>query len=250
MEVIEQRHGEILGRVQKWPSGGYLMTEDEWLAATNQILMGQFLQGRASDRKGELFAVACCRRIWSCLTEEYRNAVELVEKRADGPLSQEELAKLIPLALPPYDILAKQTSIRDRNEIVRRAVQSTIGENPARSPDNAMNRAGNVGFLSDWASETHRSDIQCIWLRDLIGNPFRPIVLAPSWLTTNVRALAQTIYDERDLPSGLFDNHRLAVLADALEEAGCDNADILKHLRGGGEHVRGCWAIDGILSRD
>jgi hypothetical protein len=71
-------------------------------------------------------------------------------------------------------------------------------------------------------------------LRDLFGNPFRPVACDPAWRTPSVRRLAEVIYEE-----GAFD--RLPILADALEEAGCDNADILSHLRGPGPHVRGCW---------
>jgi hypothetical protein len=63
-------------------------------------------------------------------------------------------------------------------------------------------------------------------------------------------ALAQAAYDERNLPSGLLDTNRLAVLADALEDAGCTGPDILEHLRGNAPHVRGCWVLDLILSKD
>jgi hypothetical protein len=80
-------------------------------------------------------------------------------------------------------------------------------------------------------------------VRDIFGNPFRPITLDPSWLTATVTSLAQAIYEER-----AFD--RLPVLADALEDAGCANAEILSHCRQPGEHVRGCWVVDLILSKD
>ena len=62
-------------------------------------------------------------------------------------------------------------------------------------------------------------------------------------------ALARAAYDQRELPSGALDTTRLAVLADALEEAGCDQADLLTHLRGPGPHVRGCWVVDLILGK-
>jgi hypothetical protein len=52
------------------------------------------------------------------------------------------------------------------------------------------------------------------------------------------------------MPSGELDKGRLPILADALEDAGCTNADILDHLRGPGPHVRGCWPVDLILSKD
>jgi hypothetical protein len=71
-----------------------------------------------------------------------------------------------------------------------------------------------------------------------------------SWLNAQVRTLAQSSYDERSLPSGFFDDVHLAVLSDALEEAGCDNADILNHCRERGQHVRGCWVVDAVLGKE
>jgi hypothetical protein len=71
----------------------------------------------------------------------------------------------------------------------------------------------------------------------IFGNPFRPITADAAWLTPTAVSLAQAIYDDR-----AFD--RLPILADALEDAGCDNADLLNHCRLPGEHVRGCWPVD------
>jgi hypothetical protein len=90
------------------------------------------------------------------------------------------------------------------------------------------------------------------YLRDIFGNPFRPVAILHALLTWNdalVVRLAQAAYDERQMPEGTLDPTRLAVLADALEEAGCDNADILGHLRGPGPHTRGCWPLDLLLGK-
>ncbi len=86
-------------------------------------------------------------------------------------------------------------------------------------------------------------------MREIFGNPFRTISFNAAWRTSTVTRVAQTIYDDRHLPSGLFDNQRMGILADALEEAGCDNTDILEHCRQGGEHVRGCWVVDLVLGK-
>jgi hypothetical protein len=83
----------------------------------------------------------------------------------------------------------------------------------------------------------------------MVGNPFRPVTLAPGWQTPEVVALAQAAYDQRLLPSCHLDQARLAVLADAIEDAGCADADLLGHLRAPGPHVRGCWALDLLLCR-
>jgi hypothetical protein len=82
-------------------------------------------------------------------------------------------------------------------------------------------------------------------LRDIIGNPFKPVTINLCWLAWNdctVVKLAQGIYDDR-----AFD--RLHILADALEDAGCTNSDIVCHCRHPGPHVRGCWVVDLLLGK-
>jgi hypothetical protein len=99
----------------------------------------------------------------------------------------------------------------------------------------------------------HGTEWQAYFLRDIFGDPFRPVSLAPAvlaWNDATVVRLAQAAYDQRQLPEGTLDNGRLAVLADALEEAGCTDADILGHLRGTGPHVRGCRPVDLILGKE
>ncbi len=86
-----------------------------------------------------------------------------------------------------------------------------------------------------WEDVSHRPLLHCIF-----GNPFRPTNLNPDWITSTVESLARTIYEDR-----AFD--RMPILADAMEEAGCDNAEILQHCREPGVHVRGCWVVDLLL---
>jgi hypothetical protein len=87
------------------------------------------------------------------------------------------------------------------------------------------------------------ADEQAAILRDFIGNPFMPVAFSPTWRTSSVLALCQTIYT-----SNRFD--LMPVLADALSEAGCQDATVLDHARGGGQHWRGCWLVDGLLNRE
>ncbi|MBA4192079.1 MAG: hypothetical protein C0467_29220 [Planctomycetaceae bacterium] len=79
-------------------------------------------------------------------------------------------------------------------------------------------------------------------LRELFGNPFRPVTVDPSWLTSTVNALAEGIYAYR-----AFD--RMPILADALQDAACDNDEVLAHCRGPGSHVRGCFVVDLLLGK-
>jgi hypothetical protein len=80
-------------------------------------------------------------------------------------------------------------------------------------------------------------------LRDIFGNPFRPITLNPAWLTSTVTTLAEQMYDRRDFSP-------MPILADALQDAGCDSDDILNHCRGENVHVRGCWVLDRLLGKE
>ena len=78
---------------------------------------------------------------------------------------------------------------------------------------------------------------------DIFGNPFRPVTAKPSWRTSTATALTGQMYGSRDFSP-------MPILADALQDAGCDNADILDHCRGPGPHVRGCWAVDLLLGKE
>jgi hypothetical protein len=90
-------------------------------------------------------------------------------------------------------------------------------------------------------------------IRDIFGNPFGRVNLSLAvlgWNDATVVRLGRAAYDERRMPAGTLDNQRLAVLADALEEAGCIAASILGHLRGLGPHVRGCWGVDLVIGKE
>jgi hypothetical protein len=107
-------------------------------------------------------------------------------------------------------------------------------------------------FLAGMAGEATKNAGQVVLLRDIMGGPARPFDITPADLTWNngiIVRLAQTAYEERSLPDGTLDLARLAVLADALEEAGVRDTLLLKHLREPGPHVRGCFVIDAILGR-
>jgi hypothetical protein len=91
---------------------------------------------------------------------------------------------------------------------------------------------------------------QCVLLRDIFGTSPRTPTFHPCWQTLDVRRLAQGAQDgARSDDGALLAGTDLPILADALEDAGCANADLLGHLRGPGPHVRGCWALDLILGK-
>jgi hypothetical protein len=214
------------------------MTEAEWLTCTDPTPVVKFLRRRkASVRKWRLAAVACCRRRWHLLEDQRsRDAVLIAERFADGEVSKAEMTAAHKAAYDLY--LGDERSVFDPG---RDALGAAAGA-AMTIPGHAFNRAA-------WRREP--SEV-CSLLREVFGNPFRPITLAPSildWNDATVVRLAQSAYEERNLPAGTLDTGRLAVLADALEEAGCTDADILGHLRGPGPHVRGCWPVDLCLGK-
>jgi hypothetical protein len=233
------------------------MTEHEWLTATDPLVMLRYVENKVSPRKRRLFACHCCRLVWNDLSEICRAAVETAEKFADDLRNRVALATAWQQAnIQAMKLYAPPSS--------NRAYYASALAEIAADNDRASLARDAYSFLLE-LMEPHRlvrrQSRTAARVRDVVGNPFSvaldlhhlPLFSAgftSLWLSSTVTSLAQAIYDDRQLPSGLFDNQRMGVLADALEEAGCDNADILGHLRGGGEHVRGCWAIDLLLGKE
>jgi hypothetical protein len=82
----------------------------------------------------------------------------------------------------------------------------------------------------------------CQLFRCVFGNPFRPVTFDRRWRSADAVGIARGIYEDR-----AFD--RLPILADALEDAGCDHKNVLDHCRKPGPHARGCWVVDLVLGR-
>jgi hypothetical protein len=79
--------------------------------------------------------------------------------------------------------------------------------------------------------------------RDVVGNPFRSVAFSPSWRTDTAVGLARQVYEGRDFSA-------MPILADTLQDAGCDNTDVLDHCRDPSPHVRGCWVVDLLLDKE
>lgn len=258
-----------------------IMTEAEWLASNDLHRMLDYFSQRAgwlrgvpSERKLRLFGCACCRVLGRYLDERDQQAVELAECWADGKDVHDQL----------YDLVSNSQGItRSLHWVDAIGVVTAISHFAQRH---------DCVVLPAYAG----------LLRDIIGNPFNALKVDRRWVTPRVLSLAQAAYAERErdcpacskrrcswcgsnracasvdcplsicktccetgrIENGTLDPFRLAVLADALEEAGCDSEDLLWHLRGlerhqfhpsyqvpmQGPHVRGCWALDWVLGRE
>jgi hypothetical protein len=212
------------------------------------------LPEEVSDRKRRLLACAYCRRVWEALTDERsRRAVEMAERLADGLATEQEVEFAAAAAEVVWKAQAQELWIAGNSATGAAAIASGAAC-AARSSLHATGQEalllGAVGATRETASTTaefHQAERaeQLALLRCIFDNPFQPPTIAPAWRTWNnatIPRLAQEIYDSR-----AFD--RLPILADALEEAGCTNAEILNHCRQPGPHARGCWVVDLILGK-
>lgn len=241
------------------------MTEEEWLTCIDLHDRVVFLGDKASDRKLRLFAVACCRRLLGlCADLRLQKAIDVVERYADGLTSEAQLARVYGKCknddhyekgpVPFY--LQTTACLLTWHSALQADWDPSICERPAafaakNAPVCAINTVGALaerdgGESAGCTACPLEEKAQATLLRDIFGNPFRPPpALDSSWLSWSdgiLPKLAQAIYDDR-----AFDC--LPILADALEEAGCNNADMLNHCRQRGEHVRGCWIIDLLLGK-
>jgi hypothetical protein len=243
------------------------MTEAEWLTSADPQPMLEYLRGKASDRKLRLFAVACHERIWHLLNDkaDCRKTIQFAERFADGLATRNELhgrawgkpGSVFSVVLyKAWDAAenslefgagtAEEAVLRmdvekykQRKDAFNSAWENySLGE-AMQIADAAMPTEWMATAISAWTKERTG---QCELLREIFGNPFQPISIASDWLTPTVVQMAQAIYEDR-----AFD--RLPALADALEYAGCENADIMIHCRTEWPHVRGCWVVDLILGK-
>ena len=224
------------------------MTEVEWVSCADPCDLELFLSegGPLSDRKMRLFGCGCVRTIWQDLPNDVlRQSIITCERYADGQATPDELATARAAADGTYEGVGD--IIADHSPIVVTALCEPVGWFPMGTGSSAGLAAVAAEMESDrgrswdaaWkrVKKVHANIFRCVF-----GNPFRPVAAESAWLTETVVALASGIYADR-----AFD--RMPILADALEEAGCDNADILTHCRGDGPHVRGCWVVDLLLGK-
>lgn len=206
--------------------------EKWWLSTAGFVGMQTWLGKRLRGRKRVLFGCATARMVWDFVKRKVnRQAIVLSEAYADGLVDRAQMARVwqrlrwesamysewnIVALTDDLEYVGPTQEQRDRFDADPRSARFY---QPARK----------------WADA----------LRDLFGNPFRPVTIDPLWLAHEdgfAVKLATAIYEEHrfaDLP----------ILADVLEEAGCSSAPLIEHLRSPGPHYRGCWALDLVLSR-
>jgi hypothetical protein len=244
------------------------MTEAEWLAATDPSSAIWAVRECVSDRKLILYSLSCCDRIAEHITDpRSRAAISFAERYAEVGLARRR--GIVRVRVSAYDA-QREAHARHvaEDDMVRRASALAMSEAAkaamyllepvARLGAEAVGRLASYVAAWQWLIRhrpPRRLDLfdasaaipeqqeQLKLLRDIFGNPFRPVTVDPAWLTSTVTALARQMYESRDFTP-------MPILTDALQDAGCDHADILGHCRSDGPHVRGCWVVDLVLGKE
>jgi hypothetical protein len=215
------------------------MTEAEWLACEDPERLLVFLRGTARERKLRLFACACCRRVWHLLTDaDSRAAAEAAERFADGLERKGHLstvrarARRVTFVQRGAAYIAWRAAFDKLPSVISSIARGTV-YNAAAHPG---------GGWRNWSDVEQESVAVAALLRDIFGNPFHPVAVDPTWLTSTVVQLAEQMYDSRDFSA-------MPILGDALMDAGCFDEAIQTHCRGPGPHVRGCHIVDACLGK-
>jgi hypothetical protein len=235
------------------------MNELEWLSGTDPTPMLKFAQSKQRRRTVRLFSCACCRSLWPLLSPESQRSVEAAERFADGLASTAELdaahakANDSVLALPniwSYEVerLRHATSAAADCSVSRPATMQWAV---------AISRKAAEAIALDAAVKVSKSEFaqirdcvriaefreQANLVREIFGNPYHPVLFSPDWQTETAVLLARRMYETGEFGA-------MPILADALQDAGCENDVVLSHCRDAtAAHSRGCWVLDPLLGK-
>jgi hypothetical protein len=230
------------------------MTEREWLDLRWPKLLLAHVR-EASPRKHRLFAVACCRRLQDRVaTLGATFAIDLAERFADDTVSEAELAEahqsVTRIALDgrctisgfPLGIGAALEQLVRTSHFLSAHCAAGCAQDRLLVISDAMtgsDERNRLAYTAEREEEVHQAEL----VRDIFGNPFRPVAFAPEWRTDTALTLARQMYESRDFSA-------MPILADALQDAGCNEPAILDHCRDTAlMHVRGCWVTDLVLGK-
>jgi hypothetical protein len=210
------------------------ITESEWLIGTDPMPMLRRIQKGGSARKMRLLAVMPARLRWAEIPEKpFREAIETAERHADGRATDDELAAYREQLYGYVGSQFPDWISQETNRVVHSLAFTTTYKPPLRP----LVPGGTWTFCASLVGEA-----LCPIIRDIFGNPFRPVTFSPAWRTDTAVALARQMYDAREFGA-------MPILADALQDAGCEDEQILSHCLSDGAHVRGCWVVDLVLGK-
>jgi hypothetical protein len=226
----------------KEEAGGIGMTEEEWLADADMEKKVQYVYKQKQTRKVRLFSCGCCRQLAPWIkNDRLLQAIERAEKFADGELSESTLDKW------RLEVNRLERDVPRSPYTAERAVYHAIRcvcLVPKYFGYTSVWRTlltSNTSFGPEFSATAPA--LAYALFRDIFANPFRQVVSEDAWRTSTVVALAKQMYQSRDFST-------MPILADALQDAGCESEVMLNHCRDEKQiHVRGCWLVDQVLNK-
>lgn len=216
------------------------MTETEWGRTDDWGQMLYAVSAGAGVRKLRLWCVAWARalvnvapthepfRAWGAgwfspaALAAYARGIDAAEAFADGHLGRRELHAVRAATGGPWNVFSLPVG---HTRLAPATIIPTLGH-----------------FANEFKLPTPRRLAEL--LREIFGNPFCPVTFSPEWRTDTAVAVARQMYESRDFSA-------MPILADALQDAGCDAEELLAHCRDAAQvHVRGCWAVDLVLGKE
>jgi hypothetical protein len=225
------------------------MTEEEWNDAQRPFKLIRHLERdpAPSERKLRLFCVATCKRVAEYIANPvYADTLECLEVVAEvepdiHSIERAERKVLAAIAIGDRALEAQDPDGSQLHEFAL-ALNHVYGWTvyPTDCAEACMSAlCGHDDFDTGRGELMFQTDL----LRDIFGNPFRPVTFSEEWRTSTAVALARQMYDSRDFGA-------MPILADALQDAGCEDDAILSHCRDAKQtHVRGCWVCDLVLNK-
>ncbi|WP_439621244.1 hypothetical protein [Gemmata sp.] len=227
------------------------MSEDLWFTLNSPAVLLDMVRARQqtfSTRKLRLYLCACFRQSPNLTPVGLLfELVEVVESFAEGDIDLNQLNAFRSSFWSSGN--AEQAGIQGFGRCVL-ASHGRLWDAAKQAANLVADTHVATTFAVSGLSRARDRDVRrnvvypqiCPLLRDIFGNPFRPVAVAPEWRTSTVVALANQMYESREFGA-------MPILADALQDAGCDSDDILVHCRQTGDHVRGCWVVDLVLGK-
>ena len=221
------------------------MTEAEWRTCGSRVHMRRMIVGRWPDlfRRWIFFNLACLRRVEDLLGEpRCRALMDLLESSSASANCQRLLSHHTECEDVRDTIRELMARLDDPFRLAR--VAACHGLLAAGDCTLATSEMVAVAVGRQAGNPRDERRAHCGLLRDIFGNPFRPVAFDPAWGTDTAVSLARLMYDLRDFGA-------MPILADALQDAGCEDEQILVHCRDANQvHVRGCWVVDLVLGKE
>ena len=230
------------------------MNEANWLTQNDPLaLLGELYPPRGlhstqpQTRKARAYLLACARRQWPRLPAVCRALVELAERFSDDPRGESELRRAVaPVAEQLLNSDGEPEDLEEAVAALAALGHPVIATTEKPDADSWRGLAALVYLPFDtrtpsfgWVPHAFHS-IEL--LREVFGNPYRYRRFDPNWRTDTATSLAKQMYESREFSA-------MPILADALQDAGCDDSDVLNHCRDVNQtHVCGCWVLDLVLN--